>query len=69
MGLHYHDTFCRYTAQLASPRACQCKGLAGNITIEARALVTNGHVSSFLFGDTMVPNIEKDSILLLGIVF
>ena len=24
------------------------------------------HVSSILFGDTMVPNIEKDSILLLG---
>ena len=24
------------------------------------------HVSSILFGDTMVPNIEQDSVLLLG---
>ena len=26
-------------------------------------------MSSILFGDTMVPNIEQDYILLLGIVF
>ena len=29
-------------------------------------LTTKNQMSSVLFGDTMVPNIEKDSILLLG---